>query len=285
MTSNIKHKFIIGDEWLYYKIYCGAFSSNDILRQITVLLYQQNIVDYWFFIRYSDPDFHLRLRLHISDQKKIGDVIALVNELFSPKIKDHLIYKIECATYIREIERYGASLIEDTEKLFYHDSKTCVEALNTTSDATSLLLFTLKTIDFYLTQFDFTIDQKLLFVTNHRDSFKEEFQINRKENNKFSKKYDTLEPLIRSFLNGEEHYDLDKKTMTAREKSIVDIYNKIMAVNQKSMNNLVIENLLASYIHMSINRMFSGKQRLYELLCYHLMTNYYNTVKYNVHTN
>jgi len=48
--------FSPGSEWLYYKIYMGQQSTNEILlTQIQPLLHQlqqQNYIDKWFFIRY-----------------------------------------------------------------------------------------------------------------------------------------------------------------------------------------------------------------------------------------
>ena len=76
---SIKRTYILGDEWLYYKLYCGARTSDVILTEtikpVTEYLLNQGLIDSWFFIRYGDPDFHIRIRFHLVDLAKIGDVI------------------------------------------------------------------------------------------------------------------------------------------------------------------------------------------------------------------
>ena len=37
---------------------------TDIILPITNKLKKDGIIDYWFYIKYLDPDYHLRLRFH-----------------------------------------------------------------------------------------------------------------------------------------------------------------------------------------------------------------------------
>ncbi len=64
--SKIIREFNFGSEWLYYKIYCGVEFADTLLSNHIGTVLQKNqqlgVLDKWFFIRYSDPDFHLRLR-------------------------------------------------------------------------------------------------------------------------------------------------------------------------------------------------------------------------------
>src|SRR4029079_14096276 len=88
------------------------------------------LADRWFFLRYSDPDPHLRLRF--------GGVPArLVTELF-PKLCEwtrELVAAGSCLrvgfdTYEREIERYGGlAAMQAAEAVFAADSAAVVEHL------------------------------------------------------------------------------------------------------------------------------------------------------------
>ena len=75
--QKVKRKFIFGSEWLYYKIYLGKKTADLLLVHlkplIEKLLYQQKI-SHWFFIKYEDPDNHLRLRFHIPDSSNLQNV-------------------------------------------------------------------------------------------------------------------------------------------------------------------------------------------------------------------
>ncbi len=66
----IRRKFIPGSRWLYFKIYTGIKTADEVATR-TLLpllreLYEAKLIDDWFFIRYTDPDFHLRLRLLVA---------------------------------------------------------------------------------------------------------------------------------------------------------------------------------------------------------------------------
>ena len=80
----LKRTFIIGEEWLYYKIYCGNRTSDtiliDVIKPLTESLLKEKIIDKWFFIRYSDPENHLRVRFHCSNISKLGLIIEKLKE-------------------------------------------------------------------------------------------------------------------------------------------------------------------------------------------------------------
>ena len=63
----VNNIFIPGDEWIYIQLYCGELSIDEILRNQFFSLLKKfkkaNIIDKWFFIRYSAPSSHLRLRI------------------------------------------------------------------------------------------------------------------------------------------------------------------------------------------------------------------------------
>ena len=54
----MKRDFTIGSEWLFYKIYCGYTTADELLKAIigplSKRLAQQGLIDNWFFIRYAD---------------------------------------------------------------------------------------------------------------------------------------------------------------------------------------------------------------------------------------
>ncbi|WP_127138032.1 thiopeptide-type bacteriocin biosynthesis protein [Flagellimonas oceanensis] len=72
---NTIRNFALGSEWLYYKIYIGPQTGDALLSQaikpLVSNLIGRKLIDKWFFIRYTDPDFHIRIRLKISDTKYI----------------------------------------------------------------------------------------------------------------------------------------------------------------------------------------------------------------------
>ena len=59
-------RFPPGSEWLYAKLYTGIATADDVLLEVIAPLTQEALrrgaADKWFFIRYADPQWHLRLR-------------------------------------------------------------------------------------------------------------------------------------------------------------------------------------------------------------------------------
>ena len=67
-TSPPQRTFFIGSNWLYYKFYTGPKTADVVLTELVKPVgekfIKQQKLDHWFFIRYADPQKHLRVRYH-----------------------------------------------------------------------------------------------------------------------------------------------------------------------------------------------------------------------------
>ncbi|OQY05888.1 MAG: hypothetical protein B6I20_00340 [Bacteroidetes bacterium 4572_117] len=72
---------VLGNEWVYFKIYTGYKTADlvltDAINPLAKELLEEEIIDKWFFIRYSDPDFNLRLRYRLTDLSQLGKLIFM----------------------------------------------------------------------------------------------------------------------------------------------------------------------------------------------------------------
>ena len=62
--------FALGSEFIYLKLYTGPFFSDIILRKLckeAISLYNEKKISLFFFIRYLDPDYHIRFRIRIKN--------------------------------------------------------------------------------------------------------------------------------------------------------------------------------------------------------------------------
>ena len=123
----MRRDFVIGTEWLYYKIYCGYGTADRLLVEIigplSKAMKATGVVDNWFFIRYADPNPHIRWRLHFVDLSNLGNVELNIAKSLEPYLDAKLVNKIQIDTYMREMERYGESTMELCEQLFGFDSE------------------------------------------------------------------------------------------------------------------------------------------------------------------
>jgi thiopeptide-type bacteriocin biosynthesis protein len=120
-----------GGDWLYWKLYTGYSTTDRLLVESIVpamrRLQQEGRMSSWFFVRYGDPDHHLRLRIRGGDA---GDLLKELGPLFASWMDNGWVAKVQLDTYARELERYGgAEQIDRIETLFAADSEAVAAAL------------------------------------------------------------------------------------------------------------------------------------------------------------
>lgn len=278
LTVNFEEKYIVGTEWLFFKVYMGKKTAEDFIIQdvpsIISQLFEEKLVDSFFFIRYVDPKFHIRLRLHLADTQSLGRVISVINRETQQLIKDNIISNIIIDSYNREIDRYGHDTIDISEQIFFIDSKTIVELLSTLSnyedreEARLYLAFSI--VDNYLTLFGLTLTEKRNYCNSllKIESFKS-----------YSKSKEIRKALDTQF----------RSTSAAVEGAINKVKDATFSVLQK--NNVLMAplidilqikcakvrslDLLANYIHMSLNRLFKSENMFHEYVTYTLLEKYY----------
>ncbi|GGX07884.1 thiopeptide-type bacteriocin biosynthesis protein [Aquimarina muelleri] len=281
---SIKRTFILGDEWLYYKIYCGARTSDTILieaiKPVVEQLLEKESIDSWFFIRYADPDFHIRIRLHLRDVKYIGDTIFKINAVLQKYVEQHIIFKIQTDTYIRELERYGRDTMVVSEELFFYDSSMLLDGMARIEDEELYFLFVVKAIDSLLNSFGYENKEKLDLVSQNSLAFKREFHADKALNKQLDKKYRGLKSKLSLFLERDyiqEDYSVLDQIIDYKAKRSRSAIQNIRDKYQKKELEMPLDDLLSSYIHMLVNRAFRSKQRFYELVCYDFLLRYQKT--------
>ena len=279
---SLQRTFIPGDSWVYYKIYTGAKTSDillkELLKPITEKLIDEEIIDQWFFIRYADPKHHIRIRFHCKDKNNIGKVIGGLHEGLAAFVKADLVWKIQLDTYNREIERYGVKHIALAEKLFYHESQMIVNLLDLIGgqDGEEIRwLFGIRALDSMLADFGFSEDEKLEFMQRLKSSFGIEFGMDKYLKKQLDKKYRTLIDKIYFIMNLKtqegSQYNVLLELLAQKEKVCTPIIKKI----KKDIDITILNNYLASYAHMLMNRLFRSKNRLHEMVVYDLLYRHY----------
>ncbi|MFJ5921002.1 lantibiotic dehydratase [Kitasatospora sp. NPDC092948] len=122
-----------GSDWLFAKLYCSPERQEDVLAQHLpgLLARLPSEVSRWFFIRYVDPDPHLRLRFH-------GDPAALNSRLLpalsgwaDELARSGLSGRLVLDSYEPEVERYGGpAAMAAAERAFEADSLACLAQLD-----------------------------------------------------------------------------------------------------------------------------------------------------------
>ena len=281
---SVKRSFPIGSEWLYVKLYCGTGSVDIVLAKIVLPFLkdvtQKDLLQKCFYIKYRDPDFHIRLRILLKDASDTLRVMEMLNQSIAQSHDKSLIWKMQPDTYVREIERYGTSTIELCESVFYIDSMVTLELLPVFhGDKNEVLktMWALRLTEEILNACKFDLEEKRSFADMARQSFQREFKADKRTMDSVNFKYNTYKDVIKDVMADNIAVKYPKIAYLLEQKALA--INPLLEEIMNHVHNKKLEvgsfSLLSSLIHMMLNRIITQKERLHELLIYEFLHKYY----------
>lgn len=138
-SSDLQRLFTPGEEWLSLKLYGSPEQEDDLLAgpigQLFSELTRSGAIRKAYFLRYSDPDPHLRLRLEACNLDAVRNLMTETGVWARELIDNDLCTRFAFDSYEREIERYGgAEVVEAIEDVFAADSVLVLALLNLARD-------------------------------------------------------------------------------------------------------------------------------------------------------
>ncbi|MDR2585932.1 MAG: thiopeptide-type bacteriocin biosynthesis protein [Prevotellaceae bacterium] len=281
--NGLQRSFFPGDSWLYIKVYTGYKTADRLLRNeipaVVDRLLDTQAISKWFFIRYSDPELHLRLRFLLTDNAKVGIPILLLNQALNRFVENDMVWKVQLDTYKREVERYGADTIEFSESLFFCDSVCFTQILNALHGEEIEVesyrwRLALASIDYLLNDFSYNLKQKVEFVSKVKDNHAREYGLINSRS-QLSNKFRTHRKEIESLLDAQDEkhraFHLIMETRSKKQKSVCEKIIQLIPQSEK------LNALLSNYTHMMMNRWFRTKQRMHEAVVYDFLLKYYKS--------
>ncbi len=278
----ITRKYILGSEWGYCKIYTGAKNADmllvDIIYPLMSNLEEEELIDKWFYIRYVDSTFHIRLRFHLKDSNKLGNIIYRIYCKINTCIQNRSVSSLVYDTYSREVERYGEENYDETETLFYYDSKYLLEIIQATlkypyDDSFRWRIALAMTNDLF-DVIGMDLYERLLFSERARNEFRREFGfMNKSTIEQFNRKARKYRKLIES--------SVSKNGFTVEVNQLLDKRKIDISMLLAPLRNIQArrnEYYIGSIIHMTINRLFISSNRLYEMMIYDFLYRYYKSL-------
>lgn len=275
--KKVQRTFYPGSEWIYFKVYTGI-KTADILLIFSILplykkLMREKKISKCFFIRYTDPGFHIRLRMLVNDPSDIGYIMKTWHKLMKKYGEDGRINRIDISTYHRELERYGEKYIESAETLFSIDTQCILSLLSILykKDENYRWMVALKMIDAFFDDLQFDLAQRFSCIERMSEAYKMEFGFNMYNAKQLNAIYRDKRGTIVSVL------------ATAPENPDLTAAFDVLGKRSKQIRKLIgagaemPENNLSSYIHMMMNRLFRSKNRMHELLIYDFLSRYYKS--------
>lgn len=273
----VRRSFSPGSEWFYAKLYAGAGTADrvivDLIGPLVAEALRLGAADSWFFVRYGDPEWHLRVRMH-------GDtaaILPLLDAFAEPFLEDGRIWRVQVDTYVREIERYGGDDgVAMSEQWFHHDSNAVLAILRRYGgDAghDSRWRLALLGIDMLLDDLGLDLAGKESWARKRREAYAEEFQAGGRLRGQLGDIHRRERQALNALLEG----SYDQNEVLAHGVAVLRrrsewIRPLVQAMHERGLD---VADLASSYAHMHVNRMLRTSHRPQELVIYDLLHRLY----------
>jgi len=248
-----------GSAWLYLELYCHCRSADQLLLQTIrpLLSAKKQQIKKWFFIRYTDPSDHIRLRIQLKDLASLPALLDALQATIGPKMQKGSISQYLLKTYARETQRYGIGKMAMVEDFFAQDSSQVLGRLSRSKGHQQLMGSTVMAM-LELCQLALADGmQQLTFAKVMMENFAREMDFG-------PAAYKKLNADFRQFMG-----KLPKVQYTKSRKFPKRWTGAFLKVINSAESAEVRQQLLSDLIHMHINRIFADRQRLNEAIAYH----------------
>jgi thiopeptide-type bacteriocin biosynthesis protein len=277
-----------GSEWMYLKLYGGAATLDDILTASVGPLVrrasERGIIDGWFFLRYADPDDHLRVRFHGDPGRLRAELLPLITTAFHPLLASRRLWKMQFDTYRREVERYGGvEGMPAAERIFCADSQAVLEILQELAGDEGLDLrwrAAILGVDALLNDFGFDLAGKREVMERIRDGYHKEFKVEvggRKQlGDRFRNWRRDLEALLDPSSEHGATFEFARRALAVRSAANAPVVRALRTLADAGNLELAIADLVGSFVHMHCNRMIRAATRQHELVLYDFLFRLYD---------
>ncbi|SEI46169.1 thiopeptide-type bacteriocin biosynthesis domain-containing protein [Dyadobacter koreensis] len=282
-TGGVARRFCTGSRWLYVKLYCAESLSDLLITQalapLMASLQKQKIIQKWFFIRYNDPEPHLRLRFYSEKKHFWALVLGQLQKAVEPLLESGMVRNMQTDTYQRELERYPSKLYEKIESVFHCDSQAVFSALDAVGqDPDRRWQAALWATDKLLSDFDLDLNEKRILVEKMHQQFAAELDGDGTLRRVMDENYRAQRQRIETILGLDQPVEISKLAVFFQKRSIrIGRLTKSPALIGAPMQLPLCTDL----IHLFLNRWFFTRQRQQEFVIYHYLKKYYTSVMKN----
>jgi thiopeptide-type bacteriocin biosynthesis protein len=264
-----RRTFLPGSEWLYAKLYTGTATADGLLRDLVAPLAAQ--ADRWFFLRFGDPDWHLRLRLH-------GDPVKLLPALYAAAERERAagrLWRLELGTYEREIERYGGEAgLDACEAIFHADSQAVLAIVAAGAPPEARWRLALAGVAMLLEDLIDDPQQRRAVAAAMRDGYAREHDAGRAMFRAIGERWRAEGRDLRALLDGSATIP-GIEILRARSHVHAPAVARLRALAAEGALTLPLPEIAGSLVHMHVNRLVRDAGRAHELVLLDLLTRAY----------
>jgi thiopeptide-type bacteriocin biosynthesis protein len=279
-TGSLRRSFPPGSEWLYAKLYTGPATLDQVLRDVIRLVVETALpsaaVDRWFFVRYGDPDWHLRVRFHGRPAGLQDVLLPALQAAAASLMDDGRLWRFQLDTYEREVERYGGPEgIALAERLFQADSEAVLALAGRLPEDTRGEVrwrLALLGMDRLLDDLGFDPDTRPAVIRRARDAFAAEFRADAEFSHQLGTKFRPERAGLVALLDPTPETDtplaFGLEVLRRRSQRLAPVLAELKACARAGRLTVPLPELAVSFLHMHANRLLRSAHRAQELVLY-----------------
>ncbi|MDC0708255.1 lantibiotic dehydratase [Stigmatella sp. ncwal1] len=276
--------FAPGSEWLYAKLYMGTVMSDHALAALEPLISEAlgtGMANLWFFIRYQDPEAHLRVRFHGPPARLWGELLPRLEQATSGLRGKGALWRMQLDTYEREVERYGGDEgIVLSEALFDADSQAALGMLAVLRDEgleDQRWRAAIWGMDALLNDLGLELEHKRRLLTQQRDAFAREHAVEADMRHRIGQKYRAERLVLLETPAAQGWPERISQVLRQRSERLRPLGERLRALEAQGRLTIPVQRLAASYLHMHANRVLHSTHRAQETVLYDFMVRLYSS--------
>ena len=280
----LERRFTPGSEWLYLKLYGGPPTLDRLLAgELGEVLQRLPAgVRRWFFIRYKDPEPHLRLRFQAEPAVLASEVRPLLEAVCARRVREGVAWRLQLDTYEREVERYGGPAgMERVEDLFRADSEAVLALLRASPGKAGAALrwrLTLKGMDALLEDLGLEWEDRRLLVRGARDALGREFRAEEGAlQEQLQRRYRGERRELEALLSLAPDAPGIAQVFARRSARVRPLAEALHREEREGRLTVPVRHLAGSLLHMHVNRMLPDEQRAQELILHDFLGRLYRS--------
>jgi thiopeptide-type bacteriocin biosynthesis protein len=263
-----------GEEWLYAKLYCAEAATDRVLRDVVLPLVEDAHGARWFFVRYADPDWHVRLRIQAEPALLRDHALPLLRRLVGEARDRGWVHRLALDTYAPEIERYGGTeTLALSEQLFHHDSEAALHLAITHPDPEARWRLALLGIHRLLALLAPALAARHAIAAKARDDFAREQGLlgrhARPIGERFRRDRAELAALVRGDVPGDHSLRLGLDILDERDAKLAAVASALGAACEGTPG--LLARVAADVLHLHVNRVLVSEHRAQEAVLYDLL--------------
>jgi thiopeptide-type bacteriocin biosynthesis protein len=266
---------------LYAKLYVASSASDTVLRRVVAPVMRDALasgaIRRWFFVRFSDPAPHLRVRAYGPADALTARVLPRLTRALRRSLAEGTVWRLQLDTYEPEVERYGGlEAMSLAERVFALDTEAIVALLERQPDRVERSCLAALGIDRLLSAAGLSPDEKIALTRSSRDAAAIALGLDgsaarRERGEVFRAKRSALADLLASGSSWPE--------LVTRDAGVARAVAGLRRLERACRLTAPLSRVLADFVHMHANRVFESEQRAGELLALDLLHRHYRGVQ------